>query len=65
VPDQPLPVEPIIVQRDLPMLIVAGVLLQMLVTTGRKFVRLEALVMIAIYVLFLAAQFMGFSISLS
>ncbi len=64
-PDQPLPVEPIIVQRDLPMLIVAGVLLQMLVTTGRKFVRLEALVMIAIYVLFLAAQFMGFSISLS
>jgi len=53
------------VQRDLPMLIVAGVLLQMFVTTGRKFVRLEALVMIAIYVLFLAAQFMGFSISLS
>lgn len=62
---KPLPVEPIIVQRDLPMLIVAGVLLQMFVTTGRKFVRLEALVMIAIYVLFLAAQFMGFSISLS
>jgi len=62
---KPLSVEPIIVQRDLPMLIVAGVLLQMFVTTGRKFVRLEALVMIAIYALFLAAQFMGFSISLS
>lgn len=61
----PLPVEPVIVQRDLPMLIVAGVLLQMFVTTGRKFVRLEALVMIGIYALFLAAQFMGFSISLS
>jgi cation:H+ antiporter len=61
---RPLPVEPIIVQRDLPMLIVAGVLLQMFVTTGKKFVRLEAIVMIGIYALFLAAQFMGFSISL-
>jgi hypothetical protein len=61
---KPLVVEPIIVQRDLPMLIVAGVLLQMFITTGRRFVRLEAIVMIAIYALFLAAQFMGFSISL-
>lgn len=62
---QPLPVESIIVQRDLPMLIVAGVLLQMFVTTGKKFIRLEAMVMIGIYALFLAAQFTGFSISLS
>jgi cation:H+ antiporter len=61
---KPLVVEPIIVQRDLPMLVVAGVLLQMFITTGRRFVRLEALVMIGIYALFLAAQFMGFSISL-
>jgi cation:H+ antiporter len=60
----PLPVEPLIVGRDLPMLIVAGVLLQMFVTTGQRFVRSEAAVMIAIYALFLAAQFMGFSISL-
>jgi cation:H+ antiporter len=62
---RPLPVASIIPQRDLPLLIVAGVLLQMFVTTGSKFVRLEALVMIAVYLLFLAAQFMGFSISLS
>ncbi len=61
---RPLVVEPIIIQRDLPMLIVAGVLLQMFITTGRRFVRLEALVMVGIYILFLAAQFMGFSISL-
>jgi cation:H+ antiporter len=60
----PLPVEPLILNRDLPMLIVAGVLMQMFVTTGKRFVRLEALVMIAIYALFLAAQFMGFSITL-
>ena len=60
----PLSVEPIIVQRDLPLTIVAGVLLQMFVTTGRRFVRSEAVVMIALYALFLAAQFMGFSISL-
>ncbi len=60
----PLPVEPLIVNRDLPMLVVAGVLMQMFVTTGKKFVRLEALVMIAIYALFLAAQFMGFNITL-
>lgn len=61
---RPLPVEPLIVTRDLPLLIVAGVVLQMFVTSGRRFVRAEALVMIAIFTLFLAAQFAGFSISL-
>lgn len=61
---RPLPVEPMIFQRDLPLLIVAGVLLQMFITSGRRFVRVEAGVMIAIYALFLAAQFMGFGISL-
>lgn len=60
----PLPVEPLIVHRDLPLLVLAGVLLQMFVTTGARFVRTEALVMIAIFALFLAAQFMGFSLSL-
>ncbi|MBN1907237.1 MAG: hypothetical protein JW927_19315 [Deltaproteobacteria bacterium] len=60
----PLPVEPAILNRDLPMLVVAGVLLQMFVTTGSRFVRLEAIIMIAIYILFLSAQFMGFNISL-
>ena len=60
---QPLPVEAVVVQRDLPMLIVAGVLLQMFVTTGSRFVRTEALAMIAIYALFLAAQFGGFTLS--
>jgi cation:H+ antiporter len=61
---QPLSVAPLIVQRDLPMLIMAGVLLQMFVTTGGRFIRSEAVVMIAIYALFLAAQFLGFHISL-
>ncbi len=61
---RPLPVEPLIVHRDLPLLIVAGVLLQMFITTGGRFVRSEAAVMIAVFVLFLAAQFTGFSISL-
>lgn len=61
---RPLPVEPLIVQRDLPLLIVAGVLLQMFITTGGRFVRSEAAVMIAVFVLFLTAQFTGFSISL-
>jgi len=60
----PLSVESLIVTRDLPLLIVAGVILQMFVTTGRRFVRLEALVMIAIFALFLAAQFAGFDLSL-
>ena len=36
----------------------------MFVTSGRRFVRAEALVMIAIFALFLAVQFAGFSISL-
>ena len=60
----PLPVEPMIVQRDLPLLILAGVLLQMFVTTGARFVRTEAAVMIALFALFLAAQFMGFGLAL-
>ena len=60
----PLPVEPLIVHRDLPLLVLAGVLLQMFVTSGARFVRAEALAMIACFVLFLAAQFMGFSLSL-
>lgn len=60
----PLPVEPIIVQRDLPLLLVAGVLLKMFVTSGARFVRTEALAMIAIFAFFLSAQFMGFGISL-
>lgn len=61
---RPLPVEPLIVQRDLPLLVVAGVLLQMFVATGSRFVRFEAVVMIAVFALFLAAQFLGFGISL-
>jgi cation:H+ antiporter len=61
---RPLPVEPMIVQRDLPLLVLAGVLMQMFVTTGAKFVRTEAVVMVALFALFLAAQFMGFSLRL-
>ena len=61
---RPLTVEPLVVQRDLPLLIVSGVVLQMFITTGHRFGRVEAAAMIALYALFLAAQFMGFSISL-
>jgi cation:H+ antiporter len=61
---RPLPVEPLIVSRDLPLLIFSGVLLQMFITTGGRFVRTEAAVMIALFALFLAAQFLGFSITL-
>lgn len=61
---RPLPVEPLISARDLPLLIVAGVLLQMFVTSGNRFVRAEALAMIALFALFMAAQFGGFSLSL-
>ena len=61
---RPLPVELMIVQRDLPLLVLAGVLMQMFVTTGAKFVRTEAVVMVALFALFLCAQFMGFSLSL-
>ena len=60
----PLPVEPQIVHRDLPLLVLAGVLLQMYVTSGSRFVRTEALAMVALFALFLCAQFMGFSLSL-
>ena len=60
----PLPVEPLIVGRDLPLLVLAGVLMQMFVTSGGRFVRSEAVAIIALYALFLAAQFGGFAISL-
>ena len=61
---RPLAVEPLIVGRDLPLLVFAGVLLQLFVTSGGRFVRSEAAIMVAVFVLFLTAQFMGFSISL-
>ena len=61
---RPLAVAPLIVSRDLPMLIFAGVLLQLFVTSGGRFIRSEAAIMVAVFALFLAAQFMGFSISL-
>jgi len=61
---RPLPVEPLITSRDLPLLILSGVLLQMFVTTHGRFIRSEAVVMIALFVLFLTAQFMGFSLAL-
>ena len=60
----PLPVEPLIVGRDLPLLVLAGVLMQMFVSSGARFVRTEAVAVIALYALFLAAQFGGFAISL-
>lgn len=60
----PLPVAPLIVGRDLPLLVLAGAMMQMFVTTGGKFVRSEALAVIALYGLFLAAQFGGFAVSL-
>ncbi|MDD2239592.1 MAG: hypothetical protein PHO14_10110 [Kiritimatiellae bacterium] len=61
---RPLPIDPLITSRDLPLLIVAGVLLQIFVTTHGQFVRSEALVMIALFILFLSAQVMGFSLAL-
>lgn len=61
---RPLNVEPLVTQLDLPLLILAGVLLQVFITSGRKFVRSEALCMIGLYILFLSAHFMGFRLSL-
>ena len=61
---RPLEVEPLIVGRDLPLLIVAGVLLQLFVTSGGRFVRSEALAMIALFVVFLYMQFTGTTLSL-
>ena len=60
----PLPVEPLIVQRDLPLLVFAGVLMQMFVSSGNRFVRPEAAAIIAVYGLFLAAQFANVPLSL-
>lgn len=61
---RPLPVEPLVTHLDIPLLILAGVILQMFITSGRRFVRSEALCMIALYTLFLAAHFMGFRLDL-
>lgn len=59
----PLPVEPQVVHRDLPLLILSGVLLQMFVTTDHRFVRSEAMAMIGLYALFLSGHFLGFRLS--
>jgi cation:H+ antiporter len=61
---RPLPVEPLVTQLDLPLLVLSGVILQIFITSARRFVRTEALCMIALYVLFLAAHFVGFRLDL-
>ena len=61
---RPLDVEATVTHLDLPLLVLAGVVLQMFITSGRKFVRSEALCMIGLYALFLAAHFMGFRLDL-
>jgi len=60
----PLSVERTVTHLDLPLLVLSGVVLQMFITSGRRFVRSEAICMIGLYVLFLAAHFMGFRLDL-
>ncbi len=59
---RPLEVDNLTVELDLPLLVFSGVVLQIFITSGRKYVRAEALVMIALYVVFLAAHFFGFTL---
>ena len=61
---RPLQVEALVTHLDIPLLVLSGVLLQIFITSGRRFVRSEALCMIALYALFLAAHFMGFQLDL-
>jgi len=60
----PLNVEPMIVQLDLPILVLSGVILQMFITSGRRLIRFEALGMITLYAIFLLAHFFGFHLEL-
>jgi cation:H+ antiporter len=61
---RPLPVEPIIRHLDIPLLILSGVILQIFITSGKRFVRSEALAMILLYALFLSAHLFGFRLDL-
>jgi len=60
----PLPVEPLITRLDLPLLVLAGVILQIFITTGRRLVRFEAVAIMALYALFLCSHFFGWHLSL-
>lgn len=53
----PLPVAPSILTFDLPFLLLAGSVIQIFVTTGSKLVRMEAVIILAIYVYFVLGHF--------
>ncbi len=54
---RPMTVEPALISFAMPFLILASVVIQLFVTTGRKVNRIEALGMLGFYVLFAASQF--------
>ncbi|RPJ08065.1 MAG: sodium:calcium antiporter, partial [Spirochaetaceae bacterium] len=53
----PMPVSPAIMKFDLPFILLAGSVVQIFVTTGSKLVRLEAIVIMAIYIYFILGHF--------
>ena len=61
---RPLAVEALVTHLDIPLLILSGIILQMFITSQKRFVRSEAIAMIALYCLFLGAHFFGFRLDL-
>jgi cation:H+ antiporter len=61
---RPLHAEPSVTLLALPLLVLSGVILQVFITTGRRYVRTEALCMILLYVVFLCANFFNFRLDL-
>ena len=56
-------VSPLSVHLDLPLLVLSGVVLQIFITSGGRYVRSEAFVMMALYFVFLAAHFFDFQLN--
>lgn len=61
---RPLEIEPLIITRDIPLLIFAGVLLQLFITSGGRFIRWEAVAMIGLFVIFLLTHITGLPLAL-
>ena len=61
---KPLQVEALVTHLDIPLLVLSGVILQIFITSQKRFVRSEAMAMIALYCVFLAAHFFGLRLDL-
>lgn len=59
----PIPVAPNLLKFDIPFLLFAGIVIQIFITTGKKLIRIEAGVILILYIFFVLSHFLPLSLS--